>query len=177
MIRQEEVYRIGKIGKPHGVKGEVSLLFDDDVFDRMDADYLVLMIDGILVPFFFDEYRFKGSETALVKFDGVDTKEQVQELTNCEVFFPKRLSDRDETELYLQDIEGFTIINGNDVNTPIGIVMYIDDSTANILFGVRTPEGKEVLVPAAEELIVGVDMEKREITVNLPEGLLEIVKP
>ena len=33
MIRQEEVYKIGKIGKPHGVKGELTLFFDDDVFD------------------------------------------------------------------------------------------------------------------------------------------------
>ena len=39
MIRQEEVYKIGKIGKPHGVKGELTLFFDDDVFDRVDADY------------------------------------------------------------------------------------------------------------------------------------------
>ena len=54
MIRQEEVFKIGKIGKPHGVKGEVSLMFEDDVFDRVDADYLVLLIDGILVPFFFE---------------------------------------------------------------------------------------------------------------------------
>ena len=41
MIRQEEVYKIGKLGKAHGVKGEISFLFDDDVFDRTDADYMV----------------------------------------------------------------------------------------------------------------------------------------
>ena len=63
MIRQEEVYKIGKIGKPHGVKGELTLFFDDDVFDRVDADYLVLLIDGILVPFYFEEWRFKSGET------------------------------------------------------------------------------------------------------------------
>ena len=63
----DEVYKIGKIGKPHGVKGEVSFLFDDDVFDRTEADYLVLCIDGILVPFFIDEYRFHGNASALVR--------------------------------------------------------------------------------------------------------------
>ena len=47
MIRQEEVYRIGKIGKPHGVKGEVTLRFSDDVFDRVEAEYLVLDVEGI----------------------------------------------------------------------------------------------------------------------------------
>ena len=39
MIRKEEVFKIGKIGKPHGVKGEVGLRFSDDVFDRVDAEY------------------------------------------------------------------------------------------------------------------------------------------
>ena len=54
MIKAEEVYKIGKLGKPHGLKGEINFLFDDDVFDRTDADYLVLEVDGILVPFFME---------------------------------------------------------------------------------------------------------------------------
>ena len=49
MIKKETVYKIGRIGKAHGVKGEVSFMFDDDVFDRVDADYLVLELDGIHV--------------------------------------------------------------------------------------------------------------------------------
>ena len=68
MIKNEDVYRIGKLGKPHGVQGEISFLFTDDVFDRVEADYLLLSIDGILVPFFIEEYRFKSAENALVKF-------------------------------------------------------------------------------------------------------------
>lgn len=89
MIRQEEVYKIGKIGKPHGVKGELTLFFDDDVFDRVDADYLVLLIDGILVPFYMEEWRFKSGETALVKFEDIDTKEEASEIVGSEVYFPQ----------------------------------------------------------------------------------------
>lgn len=103
MIRTEEVYKIGKIGKPHGVKGEVSFMFDDDVFDRVDSDYLVLMVDGILVPFFFEEYRFKTGETALVKFCDIDTKEQAQELTGCDVYFPKSSQTVAKTSLRLKN--------------------------------------------------------------------------
>ena len=77
----ENFYKIGKLGKPHGVKGEISFLFDDDIFDRTDADFLALEVDGLLVPFFFEEYRFKGSETALVKFVNIDTQERAKELT------------------------------------------------------------------------------------------------
>ena len=37
MISYDDVFRIGKIGKPHGVKGEVTMHIDDDVFDRTGA--------------------------------------------------------------------------------------------------------------------------------------------
>lgn len=52
MIKIEDVYRIGLINKPHGVHGELLFTFDDDIFDRMEADYIICMMDGILVPFF-----------------------------------------------------------------------------------------------------------------------------
>lgn len=88
MIRQEEVYKIGRLGKAHGVKGEVTFQFDDDVFDRTDAEYLILDIDGILVPFFMEEYRFRSDSLALVKFCDVDTQERASELTGSNVYFP-----------------------------------------------------------------------------------------
>ena len=95
MIKYEDVYRIGRIGKTHGVKGEITLHFDDDIFDRVDADYLVLDVDGILVPFYMEEYRFRSDSVCLVKFFDVDTQQRAQELTGCEVYFPPRLGAAD----------------------------------------------------------------------------------
>lgn len=105
MIRAEEVYRIGRIGKPHGVKGEVSFMFSDDVFDRVDSDYLILSVDGILVPFFFEEYRFKSGETALVKFCDVDDKSQAQELTGCDVFSQRNFQTAARTNSRLKNLK------------------------------------------------------------------------
>ena len=111
MIKKETVYKIGKIGKPHGVDGEVSFHFDDDIFDRVDADYLILDIDGILVPFFLDEYRFKNDETALVRFADIDSQERVRELTGCDVYFPREHVDTDGEELSWAAIVGFKVID------------------------------------------------------------------
>lgn len=174
MIRQEDVYKIGETGKPHGVKGEINFMFDDDVFDRVDADYLVLLIDGILVPFFMEEYRFKSGSTALVKFCDIDTKEQAAMLTGSVVYFPKSMSDRDENEITWDEIKGFRLINGDATGNFIGTVMSVDDSTENVLFEVQTPSGSDVLIPAVPEFILNIDSEKKEITVSLPEGLLEL---
>lgn len=175
MIRPEEVYRIGRIGKPHGVNGEVSFMFDDDVFDRIDADYLVLLVDGILVPFFFEEYRFKSGETALVKFCDIDTKEQAGELTGCDVFFPREHDSDNDLSPTLHSVVGFILSDFVCGDKPIGIITGVDNSTVNILFSVRTPEGRDILIPASDDFIKDIDTEKRMIRVILPDGLLDLV--
>lgn len=173
MIKQEEVYKIGKLGKPHGVKGEITFMFDDDIFDRVDNDYLILEIDGILVPFFFEEYRFHGDETALMKFCGIDTQDRARELTGSDVYFPRHLSDSDDENASWTEIIGFSLIDSN-INKVVGKIQSVDDSTINILFEVLTDDGRNVLIPASEDLIVKVDTDKKEIMINLPEGLLDL---
>ena len=168
MIRQEEVYRIGRLGKTHGVKGEVTLLFDDDIFDRVDCDYLILEVDGILVPFFIEEYRFKGDTTAIMKFEDVDTQQRAQELTGCNVFFPRSLAEEDNTPS-LSMLIGFNLVEASSAAV-IGRIAAIDDSTANLLFELE--DG--TLIPANDDLITDIDMTKKRITMNIPKGLLEL---
>ena len=172
MITHEQVYRIGRIGKPHGVKGEVSLQFSDDVFDRVDADYLVLETDGILVPFFMEEYRSRNDSAALVKFEGIDTQERARELTHCDVYFPYSLSDGNEQQFSWNEIVGFSLIDA-DTQQPVGEITAIDDSTINILFHVER-DGEEILIPASDELIQSVSMDQREIEITLPDGILDL---
>lgn len=169
MIRREDVYRIGKLGKTHGVRGEISFLFDDDVFDRVDADYLILSIDDILVPFFIEEYRFKTDSNALMKFEGIDTQERARELTGCEVYFPHELADSDEDTISWAAIVGFDITDA-DSNRTIGRIAAVDDSTINILFELE--DGR--LIPASEDLITAIDQQARTITMRLPNGLLNL---
>ena len=169
MIRQEDVYKIGRLGKAHGVKGEVSFQFDDDIFDRVDADYLVLDIDGILVPFFMEEYRFRSDSVCLVKFCNVDTQQRAQELTGCDVFFPRALAEEGDEMPSLSMLVGFEIVNAANGKT-IGRIAAIDDSTANILFEME--DG--MLIPANDDLIEVIDAEQQQIKMNIPQGLLEI---
>jgi 16S rRNA processing protein RimM len=169
MIRDEEVYHIGKLGKTHGVKGEISFLFDDDVFDRIDADYLILKIDGILVPFFIEEYRFKSDANAIVKFEDIDTQERARELTGCEVYFPRELADTDENSISWAAIVGFDIIEAESEKT-IGRIASVDDTTINILFELE--DGR--LIPASEDLITAVNQQAHTISMHLPAGLLDL---
>ena len=65
MIKADDLVLIGKITKLHGIDGEVVCHFTDDVFDRGDSAFLFLELDGLPVPFEWEEYRFKGAEDAL----------------------------------------------------------------------------------------------------------------
>ena len=168
MIKKEEVYRIGRLGKAHGVKGEVSLQFDDDIFDRVDCDYLVLEVDGILVPFFIEEYRFRSDTVALVKFEDVDTQQRASELTGCDVYFPRTLADEEESPS-LTFLVGFDLVKAN-TGRKVGTVAAIDDTTANLLFELE--DG--TLIPANDDLITDIDTENRIITMNIPQGVLEL---
>lgn len=165
----EDLYKIGKIGKPHGVKGEMSFHFSDDVFDRTEAEYLMLCIDGLMVPFFMEEYRFRSDETALVKFCDIDTQERASELTGCEVFFPRDVADDDDDNLSWAEIIGYSLID-SATSKNVGKIASVDDSTINILFELE--DG--TLIPASIELITNVDKKHKEIEIELPDGILDL---
>ena len=167
MIKEDEVYKIGRIGKPHSISGEVTLRFSDDVFDRVDADYLVLMVDGILVPFFIEEYRFRSDEVALVKFEDIDTKDRASELTGCDVFFPRHLADAGDDVLTWSQIVGYDIVDVLSDKT-IGRIEAVDETTINTLL--ELSDG--TLIPAADEFIEDIDHEERKLMMRLPEGLV-----
>ncbi|MDR1004609.1 MAG: ribosome maturation factor RimM [Prevotellaceae bacterium] len=173
MIRQEEVYKIGVLNKPHGIHGELLFTFTDDVFDRVDADYLICRLDGIFVPFFFESYRFRSDTTALVKFEGIDSIEEAQPFTNIEVYFPTALSDEaPDGELSWNYFVGFRVEDA--MHDFLGTIVEVDTTTINTLFVLERRDGSELLIPAQEAFIAAVDKKLRSMTVDLPEGLLTI---
>ena len=172
MIKKEEVFKIGVFNKPHGVKGELSFTFTDDIFDRVDGEYLICLLDGILVPFFIEEYRFRSETSALVKLENVDTAEQARKFTNVEVYFPLKFVEEDDSD----DIPTWGYFVGFRVKDihhgDLGEIVAVDDSTMNVRFSIERPDGEEILLPAHEEFIVKLEKKKRRLTVEVPEGLL-----
>lgn len=172
MIKEDEVFRIGVFNKPHGVKGELSFTFTDDIFDRVECEYLVCLMDGIFVPFFIEAYRFRSDTTALVKLEGVDTSEKARMFTNVEVYFPKKYVNEEEDTEGIPTWNFFVGFRVKDINLgDLGEIAAVDDSTMNVLF-VLDKEGKEILLPAHEEFIVQLDKKKRLLTVDVPDGLI-----
>ena len=162
------------MGKAHGLKGEINFQFTDDVWDRTDSDYIICEVDGILVPFFIEEYRFRSDSTAIMKLEDIDSIEQAQMLVNSPVFIEKKYQEElGEDEVSLHYFIGFKMLDGDD-GKDIGTIIDIDDQTDNWLFIVERPDGTEVMIPAHEEFIAEIRQEDKTMVMDLPLGLLEL---
>ncbi len=172
MISDSDVYQIGIITRTHGVRGEVAFQFTDDVWDRVEADYLFCKLDGLLVPFFLEEWRFRSDTTALLKFEDVDDADAATRLVGAEVYFPKSLTpaEVDEEDLTWKHFIGFEVYK----ESLLGTVENVYDQTANILLDVATPDGRSVLIPAHEDFILRADHRERRLYVDVPEEILTL---
>lgn len=171
MINREELIKIGRFNKPHGIHGELSFTFTDDIFDRTGCPYLVCEMDGIFVPFFIEEYRFRNDTSVLIKLEDIASEEKARRFINKEVFFPKKYMDEEQGAAPADYFIGFRIVDTEYGD--LGTVTGINDTTVNILFVVDHQE-KELLIPANEDLITELDEKSRIIRMNIPDGLLQL---
>lgn len=173
MIKKEDVFKIGQFAKPHGIKGEIALITNSDVFDDSEDPYIVCEMDGILVPFFIEEYRYKTDTVVLLKLENIDNEQMAREFTNHEVFYPlDEVGDDDLVgDMTWDSFIGYTVVD--ERHGFLGTITDVDETTINVLFQIDH-DGEEILLPAAEELILTADHDNKKLTVSVPEGLLDL---
>ncbi len=173
MISEEEVFKIGRFAKPHGVKGELALVTNSDVFDDAEDPYIVCPVDGLFVPFFIESYRYKSDSIVLLKLEYVDSEEAAREFTNLEVYYPLDAVDEEDLagDMSWDSFVGYSVHDA--AYGLLGMITAVDESTINVLFEIDR-EGEPLLFPASEELIESVDPAGRQIMVRMPEGLLDL---
>lgn len=174
MIRREQLTEVGSTLKTHGVKGEISLLLDDDLAPD-DLRCFIFEIDGLFVPFFAETTRPRGGDSWLVKFDGINSERDAESLCRHSIYalsdeLPGYEEDPDGVNLY--DLVGFTLLNDDD--STVGTIDDIDDSTANILLLVTDAAGNTIYVPFVEDLITALDIDNCSITMNIPNGIINL---
>ena len=168
MIRLEEIAPIGIFGKTHGIKGEINLELNID-FDLENTPYIIVDIDGIFVPFFIEDYRYKSDSVALVLFEDISTEERIRPFFGKKAYVKKEaLDDGEDDEISINYYVGFTMLTPQ--RQVIGQIVEIDDSTANVLFVLDN----DALVPVGAVEVLDLDTNKHTMIVEVPEGLLEI---
>ena len=169
MILEKEIFKAGKINKTHGVNGELNCAIDADTIDR--AEYMVLDMDGIFVPFFILNIRVKSSNSVLLTLEDIETETDARNLVGKDIYLPIHLMS-DEDMLSYEYFVGFTVVNADE---KLGEISFVDDQTVNILFGISAEDG-DILLPAVEDFIMEVDNENKILYTNYPNELVELNK-
>ena len=180
MITREQLIEVGRFVKPHGIAGELQAAFDIDNDIAATLPCLVADIDGIFVPFFVDNCRAKGNNL-LLTIDGIQSDTDAATLADKAIYATKtdydarmrQYADDHGDEWPVDFFIGFSLLAEPDSHR-VGTIADIDDATTNVLFLVDTDGGLRVPVPAAEPLITDIDTRLRTITMQIPDGLLEI---
>lgn len=177
MILRDEIVEIGVYNKTHGIGGEISATLTCDTSVAGQFSCFISSIDGIYVPFFPESMRPKNQQTLLVKLEGIDTDVQARALANKAIYVSRKEHENLTRDLYGEDeypldyLVGFTVKEVSDGST-VGVIVDVDASTENVLFVVEAPDGGELLVPAADDFVAGIDEENKVIVMNLPDGLI-----
>ena len=169
MILEKELFKAGKINKTHGVNGELNCSVNADTIDR--AEYMVLDMDGIFVPFFISNIRVKSQNAALVTLEDIEDETEARKLIGKDIYLPISLMEEEDMLSY-EYFVGFTVVNAGE---KLGEISFVDDQTVNILFGIKTEDG-DILLPAVEDFIDEVDNENKILYTNYPIELVELNK-
>jgi len=172
-MNKDDFYYLGKILKTYGNKGQVLVHLDvDDTenYDELQSVYLDL--HGERIPFFIDSLELKHNKNAVVHFQEVETIEDAEIYVGLELYLPiAQLPPLNEDQFYYHEVKGFTVID--ERHGQLGIVDDILELPHQSLLQVMH-DGKEVLIPIVDEVILEIDRKKRLLFVRTPEGLLEI---
>ena len=155
--------RIAQVLKSNGTEGELLISFFDIGPEDIDLQEPVFIyFDGLPVPFYFDSFRQRGVNRALVRLTGVRSLKDADELSGKDLFAG-----------YFEEEEGEDL-TGWEVRTPegdaVGTVSDLEDIPGNTCLWVQRPDGTEILLPFYEDLVVS--LKDRVLTLQIPEGLL-----
>ena len=167
----EDLVLIARIGKPHGIKGEVSLqtfTFDDRRFSKLKR-VLLKSKDGTVSEATVESVRFVN-QGVLLKLAGSDDRDAAEQLRGSEMLIPE--SERPKLpkgRAYYDEIIGMKVVEDTS-NEEIGRVKDVLDMPASDVF-VLDLGGVERLVSNVGEEVKKIDVQKKEIRVSLLEPL------
>ncbi len=170
----EDGILLGKILKPYGYLGFVKVAFLISDLDEVlsDGDFIFIEWVGKPVPYQIESIIWDDDKTARIKFKDIIDLPGATRLNGRAVILEEKTIP---VEL-LQNLEpseliGFKVFDLQKKS--IGIVTGLDESGKQSILEVNSDE-KEILIPFHEDLVKKIDLKRKTITVDLPEGLLDL---
>ena len=168
----DDLVAVARIARPKGLNGEIFAVLLTDFPDRFEGLEAVtaVLTDQTRQSLKIEDFRFQNGRLVL-KFAGLDSIESVEPLREAEICITESEAVQlDDDEFFDWQLEGCRVetVQG----TEIGAVTEVQRTggTENLLV---SGDDKDHLIPFAESICVEVDIERKLIKIDPPEGLLD----
>ena len=172
MENMEQFLRVGVISSTHGIRGEVKVypttddperfLDLDEVILDTGREHKILEIEG--VKFFKNQ--------VILKFKGYDNINDIEKYLKKDLLVDREHAvELGENENFIADLIDMEVVT--EEGKVLGTLTDVIETGANDVYAVKTPEGKEILLPAIRDCILDVNVDEKRMTVHVMEGLLD----
>ena len=164
-----EKIKIGKIVNTVSLKGEVKVYNYSDSIEIYETIESIYVEDRLTV---IENVRAQKN-MVILKLEGADDRNAAEALRGKELYITEDdLPELPEGQYYVRDLIGMSVTE-EDGNL-LGHVTDVLQNTAQDIFEVESENGKKLLIPKVDQFVLDIDAEKREITVRLIEGMLDL---
>ena len=162
---------IGQIVNTFGIKGMVKVKpFTDDIrrFDELKTVYVEK--NNNQTEYEIEEVKYH-KDMVLIKFKGIDKVEQAETLRNSYLTVSRDSVEKlEEGRYYIVDLLGLEVYT--DEQVLLGTLEDIFNTGSNDIYVVKDKQGKQILLPAIQDVIKQIDIENKKIIVHLLPGLI-----
>lgn len=172
MENMEQFLRVGVISSTHGIRGEVKVYPTTDDSERfLDLDEVILDTGREHKILEIEGVKFFKNQVIL-KFKGYDSINDIEKYLKKDLLVDREHAvELGENENFIADLIDMEVVT--DEGKVLGTLTDVIETGANDVYAVKTPEGKEILLPAIRDCILDVNVDEKRMTVHVMEGLLD----
>ena len=172
LFDNKELVEIAQVAKTYGLNGHVSLKFHSGFSETLFEEEIpvFLLIEGIPVPFLVEDYKNSGGYVA-TKFKYVDNAKSAEKYVGCKVLvFADAIGDDDDYDEELE-LVGYKVFDAH--HGYVGEIADFNLIPGNPVFETDF-NGRTIIIPYTEDIVVDINDDKQEVYINAPEGLIEL---
>jgi 16S rRNA processing protein RimM len=169
-----QYFKIGKLAASHGLKGDVVLhhsLGKKTSLKGLDTIFLEHGKDNFM-PYFINSAAIKNDAEIFIKLEGIDSKESARKLTPKEVWLTEEDFKKFAAKSSPIAMLGFNLVNDGE---NLGEIIEVIEQPHQVLCSILL-NGKEALIPVHQDSLIMIDQKNRQVSVKLPDGLLDIYR-
>ena len=170
MSVSDSYIEVARIVKAHGLRGELKLLlYTESAEDLAQYDSFWIAHDGKMIGQFQVERLRAANRAATIKLAGIDDLTAAEGLRDCALFIlESQLPPPSDGQYYIRDLIGMRVVS--ESGALLGTLNDVLELPANDVYQIIR-DSREILLPAIPEVILNIQLNKRLITVRLPDGL------